>query len=38
MPLQCQTLPMGDLNTSDHLSILADMMYAPAPDEDHIPN
>ena len=34
---QCCTMPMGDLNTSDHLSILADMMYAPVPEEDHIP-
>ena len=34
---QCCTLPMEDLNTSDHLLILADMMYVPVPDVDHIP-
>ena len=25
----CRILPMDDLNTSDHLSLLVDMMYAP---------
>ena len=27
--IQCHTLPMEDLNTSDHLPLIADMMYSP---------
>ena len=27
--LQCHTLPMEDLNTSDYLPLIADMMYSP---------
>ena len=34
MLLRCRILPMEDLNTSDHLPLLADMMYAPVPEED----
>ena len=34
MVLRCRILPMEDLNTSDHLPLLADMMYAPVAEED----
>ena len=31
---QCRTLPFEDLNTSDHLPLLADMMYVPTLEEE----
>ena len=31
---QCRTLPFEDLNTSDHLPLIADMMYVPVPKGD----